>query len=212
MSRRILIVTAVQAEADAIGKPEGTFVIAGGIGRTNAAITTTTSILADGPFEWIINAGVAGALPKSNLNIGDVVIANRCVYAEEGIIAPSGFQTIDEMGFSLGDFKNNEVPVDSWMIDRLRSIGVLDGIATVATCSGTDEHAQLIRDRTGCVCEAMEGAAVVHTANRLGAKSIELRTISNTTGNRSSQLWDIDLALNTLGVSVHRAISALWDG
>ena len=33
MFRRILIVTAVQAEADAIRKPSGTFVIAGGIGR-----------------------------------------------------------------------------------------------------------------------------------------------------------------------------------
>ena len=37
MARRILIVTAVQAEADAIGKPKGTLVIAGGIGRTNQA-------------------------------------------------------------------------------------------------------------------------------------------------------------------------------
>ena len=37
MSRRILIVTAVQAEADAIGRPNGTFVVAGGIGKTNAS-------------------------------------------------------------------------------------------------------------------------------------------------------------------------------
>ena len=43
MSRRILIVTAVQAEADAIGKLGDTFVIASGIGRVNAAITTTIS-------------------------------------------------------------------------------------------------------------------------------------------------------------------------
>jgi futalosine hydrolase len=210
MSRRILIVTAVQSEAKAIGKPTGTFVVVGGIGKTNAAITTTTSILTDGPFEWIINAGVAGALPDSNLKIGDAVIANKCVYAEEGLITPDGFQTMDEIGFDLGNFKQNEVPVDPWMLNRLRAIGTVGGIATVATCSGTDEHSQLNQKRTGCICEAMEGAAVVHTANRLGAKAIELRVISNTTGDRDSQQWNIELALKNLGVAVQGAITALW--
>ena len=34
MARRILIVTAVQAEADVIGRPTGAFVVAGGVGKT----------------------------------------------------------------------------------------------------------------------------------------------------------------------------------
>ena len=209
MFRRILIVTAVQAEADAISKPSGTFVIAGGIGRVNAAITTTTSILTDGPFEWIINAGVAGSLPESNLQLGDVVIANKCVYAEEGLITSSGFIDMNEMGFSLGDFEGNTVPVDSWMLERLRPVGTEGSIATVATCSGTDEQADLIQNRTGCICEAMEGAAVVHTANRLGAPAIEIRSISNTTGERDAQQWNIDLALSNLGVAINKAITVL---
>ncbi len=210
MSRRILIVTAVQVEADAIGKPKGTFVVSSGIGRANAAVTTTTSILADGPFEWIINAGVAGSLPKSNLQLGDVVVANKCVYAEEGLVTPTGFQDIGKMGFSLGDFEGNEVPVDLWMLERVGSVGTVRQIATVATCSGTDEQAKLVRDTTGCSCEAMEGAAVVHTAKRFGAKAIEIRAISNTTGDRDSQEWNLDLALENLGIAVNQAITALW--
>ena len=209
MFRRILIVTAVQAEADAISKPSGTFVIAGGIGRVNAAITTTISILTDGPFEWIINAGVAGSLPKSNLQLGDVVVANKCVYAEEGLITSSGFKDMNEMGFSLGDFEGNTVPVDPWMLERLKPVGTEGSIATVATCSGTDEQADLIQNRTGCICEAMEGAAVVHTANRLGAPAIEIRSISNTTGERDAQQWNIDLALSNLGVAINKAITVL---
>jgi len=209
MSCRILIVTAVQAEADAIGKLGDTIVIASGIGRVNAAITTTTSIFTDGPFEWIINAGVAGSLPKSNLQLGDVVIANKCVYAEEGLITSSGFKDMNEMGFSLGDFEGNTVPVDPWMLERLRSVGTVGSIATVATCSGTDEQADLIQNRTGCICEAMEGAAVVHTAQRLGIKAIEIRVISNTTGNRETQKWDINLALANLGKTINNAITAL---
>ena len=209
MTRRILIVTAVQAEADAIGTLHGTVVVAGGIGRTNAAAAVTSAILSDGPFAWIINAGVAGALPNSNLALGDIVVANKCVYVEEGLQTPGGFQNIGEMGFSLGNFEGNEVPVDSWMLDQLTSLGTVGSIATVATCSGTDRQAKLLKCRTQCLCEAMEGAAVVHTARKFGIQAIEIRAISNTTGDRNSQEWDLALALKNLGSSVNKAITAL---
>ena len=56
----------------------------------------------------------------------------------------------------------------------------------------------------------MEGAAVVHAASRVGAPGIEMRSISNTTGNRDTQEWNIELALQNLGKAVHGAINALW--
>jgi len=56
----------------------------------------------------------------------------------------------------------------------------------------------------------MEGAAVVHAANRLGAPAIEIRTISNTTGHRESQQWDMNLAFTNLGRVVQDAIQTLW--
>jgi len=209
MSRRILIVTAVQAEADAIGRPKGTFVVSSGIGRTNAAAATTAAFLSDGPFTWVINAGVAGALPKSGLRVGDIVIAKKCVYIEEGLMTPDGFQNMEQMGFSLGNFSGNAVPVDPWMVERFSPLGHVASIATVATCSGSDKQAELVRERSGCACEAMEGAAVVHAAHRLGAPSIEIRTISNTTGNRDLQEWDLELALSVLGQVVNEAITSL---
>ena len=210
MARRILIITAVNEEAEAIGKPSDTLVVAGGIGRTNAAAATTAAIMADGPFQWIISAGIAGSLPNGGVQLGDIVVANKCVYAEEGLETPSGFQNMEEMGFSLGNFKGNEVPVDPWMLEKLKTIGTVAPIATVATCSGSDAHAKLIQNRTGCVCEAMEGAAVVHAAHRVGASAIEIRAISNTTGDRDSQRWDIELALRNLSKAVSNSIHALW--
>lgn len=211
MARRILIVTAVQAEADAIGRPKGTFVVAGGIGRTNASATTTSAILSDGPFTWVISAGIAGSLPSSGLALGDTVVSNACVYAEEGLETPEGFQDMKQMGFSLGTFEGNRVPVDPWMLERFRALGTCGPIATVATCSGTNERASMVQSRTDCLCEAMEGAAVVHAANRLGTPAIELRTISNTTGNREEQEWNIALALSNLGATVREAITCLYN-
>ena len=211
MARRILIVTAVQQEADAIGFSDSAYVVAGGIGRTNAAVATTTAIHNEGSFDFVISAGVAGSLPNGNLSIGDVVVASSCVYMEEGLVTPDGFQDMDAMGFSLGDFTGNTVPVDATLLSRLGEIGITGSIATVATCSGTDEQASLVAERTGCVCEAMEGAAVVHAARIAGLPASEIRVISNTTGNREAQKWDLHLALESLRVAVHTAVTALQE-
>jgi futalosine hydrolase len=57
----------------------------------------------------------------------------------------------------------------------------------------------------------MEGAAVVHAARLAGLLAIEIRAISNTTGNRDAQQWDLGLALDNLGTAVNTAVSALQD-
>jgi futalosine hydrolase len=45
----------------------------------------------------------------------------------------------------------------------------------------------------------MEGAAVVHAARRVGVPAIEIRSISNTTGDRPKQQWNIAAAFAALG-------------
>lgn len=207
MSKELLIITAVDAEARAIGEIENALVIAGGIGRTNAAATTTEQILKyrdRAPFDAVISVGVAGALPGSDLTIGDAVLASACVYVEEGIVTVGGFAGIEGLGFAMGDFAGNAVPVDEAMLDVLAGTFTIGPIATVATCSGTDAAATEVARRTGAVAEAMEGAAVVHAARRLHMPAIELRTISNTTGERPGQHWDLDAGLAALGPAVRR--------
>ena len=66
---RVLVVTSVRAEAEAIGSPDGGRVIVSGIGRTNAAAATTETLLREGPFDAVVSAGVAGSLPDAGLDI-----------------------------------------------------------------------------------------------------------------------------------------------
>lgn len=195
----ILIVTAVEAEAAAIGQQDQARVVVAGVGRTNAACSTTLEIARHGPFEAVISTGLAGALPGGNLCIGDILAAEYCVYAEEGIDTPTGFQDMAELGFPLGDFSGNAVPCDAGLIHAIADSVPIHTIATVATCSGTDEAADQIAARTGCQAEAMEGAAVVHAARRMDTPAIEIRVISNTTGDRDRQQWDRPRALSLLG-------------
>lgn len=206
---RVLVVVAVAREADAIASMPDVTVVTAGIGRTNAAAATTESILRDGPYDAVLSTGVAGALPGSDLDIGESVVASSCVYVEEGLIAEDGFHCVDAMGFSLGDFGGNAVPVDPDLREALAPAFRTGCVATVATCSGTDAAARLVAGRTGAVAEAMEGAAVVHAARRLRTPAIELRVISNWTGNRAHQQWDLVKALAALGEEVPRAIARL---
>lgn len=208
---RLLIVTAVDAEAGAIGAIEHAHVIVSGIGRTNAAAATTQAILDEGPFDAVLSAGVAGSLPGSGLEIGDVIVARLCVYAEEGLIIESGFEGMRGLGLSLGDFEGNAVPVDEHLRGLLKGMFRTGPIATVATCSGTDAAAEAVVARTGALAEAMEGAAVVHAARRLQIPGIELRAISNTTGRRDMQRWDLKKGLSELGQAVQRAVVTLHE-
>ncbi len=233
---RILFITSVEKEAQAIRpsprEGDGSMVVVSGVGRVNAACAVTETILRYGPFDLVINAGIAGVLPASTppgasrlmypLAIGDVVLASRSVYAEEGLLTPAGFQDMAALGFPLGDFPGNAVPGHESTIERLRAAleapstsgSAFSGfavapIATVATCSGADDLALTIAARTGALAEAMEGAAALHAARRLGTPAIELRAISNTTGDRSRQRWNIPAALEALGRAVRAVSDAL---
>ena len=102
------------------------------------------------------------------------------------------------LGFALGDFDGNDVPCDANLCRQIAPVCPLVRIATVASCSGSDAAAERVAARTGCGAEAMEGAAVVHAAGRLDVPGIEIRAISNTTGDRDGQVWDVRLALQAL--------------
>jgi futalosine hydrolase len=203
--KRLLIVTSVEKEAQTLGAIAGVTVVVSGIGRTNAAAATTEALLQRGPFDGVISAGIAGALPGGGLKIGEVVVASSCIYMEEGLATASGFVTMDAIGFALGDFTGNDVPVDEAMLEAVGTWRI-GPIATVATCSGTDGSAAEVVRRTGAVAEAMEGAAVVHAARRLRVPAIEIRAISNTTGERANQQWDVAAALRALGDAIPRYV------
>ncbi len=173
-----------------------------GIGKANAAGATARALSLDPPPDLALNVGIAGALPGSGLGLGDVVVATASVYADEGLQTPKGFQHCAAMGFPLAPsaFPGPEVPVDAGVAEALR-VGLparAGRTACVSTCSGTDSLARAVVERTGAIAESMEGAAVMHAARLLRVPAGELRVISNTTGDREHQRWDIRLALERL--------------
>ena len=207
---RLLVVVATDREAESF-RAAGLATVTTGVGRVNAAIATTLAIAARPSPPLVIATGIAGSLPgPTPVANGSLVIGTRSIYAEEGILTPEGFQTIEDMGFPLARYiVDNGLTPDSGLVDRISDLepaATKGSIATVATCSGTDEQALEIARRTGGIAEAMEGAAVLHAARALGASGIEVRVISNNTGERSGQVWGLSQALDRLA-SVARALA-----
>jgi futalosine hydrolase len=169
-----------------------------GIGKVNAA-GAVARFAHPSRCARIVSLGLAGILPGAPLDIGDAVAASASIYADEGLLTPDGFLDCAAMGFPPLAGMGSAFPAADDLLGLLAPlVRMAAPIATVSTCSGTDELAAQVGQRTGAVAECMEGAAIAHVARRLGIPHADVRIISNTTGERARQRWGLRKALDAL--------------
>lgn len=184
-----------------------------GIGKTNAAHAATLLIEKFSP-SFIVNFGIGGAYPSSGLGIGDIAIATKEIYGDEGLWLEDGFYTADSIGIPFlkkGRKKYfNEFPLDERLLSKAAKIipprpPLLKGgwggykiksgpFITVSTCTGTNKRAKELEKRFNAICENMEGAAVAHICAMYGIPMLEIRGISNIVEKRDMGKWDIKTA------------------
>ena len=181
-----------------------------GIGKVNAAGAVLSTLAPADAL--VLSVGVAGSLPGGPA-VGSVVAGTAAVYADEGLwdarehVGVGGFVECAAMGFPLAGpgSAGGRFQVERDVLALFEGVaGVLGPVATVSTCSGTDDLARRVAARTGAVAEGMEGAAIAHALARRAmhggawVRFGELRVISNTTGDRERQVWDLKGALARL--------------
>ena len=202
----------------------GVDLIETGVGKAQAAGAVARVFDADRHL-GVLSIGVGGALPSAGpsadptgaaagvpLAIGTAVLATRSLFADEGVRTPDAFLPIDEVGFPPARFETGGMPCDPAWFGVLRPLCDMEGVsATVSACSGSDRGAADIAARTHAVVENMEGAAVAAALSRLTDRPrfAELRVISNTTGDRDRQTWDLPRALDRLTALARDAISLI---
>lgn len=218
---RVLIVVAAWNEAAALlrgldpgAEPPGEWelfpvgddldLIVSGVGKANAA-GATALVLDPGVYSAVLSVGIGGTLERDDPEgqLGLSIGASESVFADEGVAGPDGFRPLSALGFPpvpSGDGREagDGVAGDPVLLRALSGLGVIDRtgvVATVSVCSGTDALAVGVGARTGAIVEAMEGAAVGLVAMRLGTPFAEVRVVSNTTGDRDIQVWDMGGAM-----------------
>ena len=204
---RIVIVTAVNAERDAIAAALGidrpvligpyeallgtaVTVVAGGVGTAAAAAATATALTLGPDVTLVVSAGIGGGFP-GRTGVGDIVEATSIVAADLGAQSPTGFLSIDELGFGSA-------------VIAAAPLGIAGAhrgpVFTVSTVTGTEQRAAELAARGG-YAEAMEGFGVAQAALRRGVPVAEFRAISNEVGTRDRGRWDIPGALAALAVA-----------
>jgi len=191
----ILVVTAVDAERDAVrkGLPDGCAVevVAVGVGPAAAAAGTAWH-LARAPRapHRVVLCGIAGGF-RSRSTEGQIVVASRCVAADLGADGPDGFIPLDALGFGATSRLAADVPVPG---------AVRGAILTVSTVTGTAATADALAARyPDAVAEGMEGFGAASAAALAGVAFSEIRAISNAVGPRDRGAWKIREALDALG-------------
>jgi len=174
-----------------------------GMGKTNAAHAVTVLIEKFSP-SCIVNFGIGGAYPSSGLEVGDIAVAAKEIYADEGVLLEDGLRSLKVTGIPLLKIRGrsyfNEFPVDKRLSSQaLKASGKVafarSGIfLTVSACTGTSQRAQELSEKFNPLCENMEGAAVAHICHLYGIPFAEIRGISNSVDDRDREKWDVRLA------------------
>ena len=179
-----------------------------GVGKTAAAATLAGRLVQGPPVGAVILVGVCGAFPRAHLQnptmareILELCVITSEVFGDEGVETPAGFLTVEDLGFG------SSVPLSACE-HRSRKIAERLGVhasvgLTVSTCSGTDLRS-VERGRLGAAVESMEGASVAHVCRVHNVPWVQLRCVSNYTGDRTADKWRLDEALAKLGDAATR--------
>lgn len=174
-----------------------------GMGKTNAAHAVTLLIEKYSP-SCIVNFGIGGAYPSSGLKVGDIAVAEKEVYADEGVLLKDGLHSFEITGVPILKVRGrkyfNEFPADKRLSRQaLKAAGAIangkSGVfLTVSACTGTRKRAGELAAKFSPLCENMEGAAIAHICRLYGIPFAEIRGISNIVEDRDKGKWDIKLA------------------
>lgn len=191
-------------------------ILPAGMGKTNAA-HSLTALLETREVRAVIGFGIAGAYPGSGLGVGDVALAARAVYGDEGVMAPGGWMSTEGIGIPLveagGRRAFNEMALDAATVQRAADALAAAGqparvgtFVTVSCCSGTAAGGREMAARfPGALCEGMEGAALAHVAAIYGVPFLEVRAVSNLVEDRDLARWRLADAAE----AAQRAVRAL---
>ncbi len=217
---QVLIVTAVEAERDAVTRGLGGDarfrVIAAGVGPAAAAAGTAVALLrGEGSFRLVISAGIAGGF-VGRVEVGSLAVASELVAADLGVRTAEGFRSVEELGFGTVKLPSEPVLAARLAVLLRESAArpvALGPVLTVSTVTGTAEAAAEHASRVpGAVAEAMEGFGVAVAARELGVPVLELRAISNAVGPRDRAAWRIAEAMQALEAAGPALIRLLEEG
>jgi len=150
----------------------------------------------------VIQFGIAGAYPNSDLELRELVVADSEIHIDCGVKTDHSWLDMRELGFDLLKKEKlyyNLFPTDSKLTNEISKLGLkTQSFATSETVTGSHSDALRIERDFGVAVESMEGAAAAQVCLALDTPFAEIRAISNIVGERDKSKWEIDNSINAL--------------
>ena len=83
----------------------------GGPGPVAAALSTAALLSAGAEYDLVVSAGIAGGF-RGRAEIGDIVLADQVIAADQGVLTDEGFRTLRDLGlpgeggYAVGDLEH----------------------------------------------------------------------------------------------------------
>lgn len=170
-----------------------------GVGQTAMSLQLTR-LLERYPAEAVLLCGCGGSYPGSTLRNGELAIATAEFFGDLGVTCENDFFHLSELDIPQNPEQELIVQrsylLPSPLLDHARKIlpqALCGTFVTVNSCSGHETLSNELQQRSGGICENMEGAAAAQVCAEYDIPLLELRGISNPTGSRDPQQWNIKL-------------------
>lgn len=180
-----------------------------GVGMLASAFSLSKLILEDKP-DLVLQAGIAGSFTNS-LPLGAVVAVSSESLADTGVEENGAWRDLFDMGFSQENgmpFENRTLP-NTWLNKyNLLHLPEVVGVTVNRISTGT-AYIHRIREKYNPAVESMEGACLHYVCRQMATPFLQIRSISNETGERDKTKWQIREAITALNNSLIAYIDRL---
>jgi len=168
-----------------------------GVGQ-NAMAIQLTRLLEQFQPQSVLLCGCGGSYPHSSLGNGDIAIASEEICGDLGVATAEGFIALEKLDIpqqpELMPQTRQRYPLQSELTELARQAlpeAQFGPFVSVNCCSGYPALSDELQQRTNGICENMEGAAAAQVCAAYDVPLLEIRGISNPTGSREPQDWEI---------------------
>ena len=166
--------------------------------------------LATRRYDWLVQAGVGGALDHSLL-LGSVVQVVSDCFADLGVEEANGsFTSMHEMGLIAA----NEFPFREgrlWLNEgpNLGFLPTAHGVSVNTVHGEVTSIERFAQKYPFAQVESMEGAAFCYAALQHGIPALQLRSISNYVERRQRANWKLEEAIASLNKTLSEMLHSL---
>ena len=191
--------------------PDGAEFLELGVGKVTSTLTLTERLSGGTRPDLVLLFGLCGshASAPGSLTVGDLCLITEDCLADEGVQTELGFRSMVELGLSTSLDCTMDPRLTTQAGSILAAVRQVKG-STVSTCSGNDVVAKALLTRSGAQVESMEGAAAGIVCQHFKTPMVQLRCVSNYTGDRGRGSWDIRSASEKVQEAVRQLLRGPW--